>query len=219
MPPFPSLPDPARLRTALIADDHPIVRGGVASIVQDLGLEIIADVSTGPDAISAAKSYKPDLAVLDISMPDAQGSEVFLEIKKHSPRTRVAVYTGLSSSGLLSDLLAAGVDGLFLKQGDPSLLERGLYLVVQGAKFVSPDVVALLEERPPGPELSPRERQILNLVTRGMTNAEIGDQLNISPKTVDNHRTSLMSKLDVHSLSELLAYALREGLLDGSLQN
>ena len=209
----------ARPKTAVIADDHPIVRQAVADVVGDLGLQVVREASTGPDAIAAAKACQPDLVVLDISMPDAHGSEIFLEIRKQSPRSRIAVYTGLTSSGILSDLLTAGVDGLFLKQGDPALLARGLHMVVQGAKFASPDVVALLEERPPGPALSPRERQILNLVTRGLTNAEIGDQLGISPKTVDNHRTSLMSKLDVHSLSELLAYALREGLLDGAAQN
>ncbi|MEM1384965.1 MAG: response regulator transcription factor [Pseudomonadota bacterium] len=116
----------------------------------------------------------------------------------------------------MSELIASGVDGLFLKRGDPTTLFRGLQLVTEGGKFVAPDVVALLGERPPGPDLTMRERQTLSLVAQGLTNAEIAARLHISPKTVDKHRTSLMAKLDVHSMSELLAHALREGLLDAS---
>ena len=166
------------------------------------------------DAVRAARTRRPSLFVLDLSMPYARGVEVFVEIRRQSPETRIAVLTGMSSSGLLAELTSAGVDGLFLKRGDPSLLARGLRLVLEGAKFVSPDVVELLEARPPGPELSPRERQTLSLVAQGLTNAEIGERLHISHKTVEKHRTSLMAKLGVHSMSELLAHALREGLLD-----
>lgn len=207
-------------RTAVIADDHPMMRAGIAHVLTDYGdVDVLEQVENGLDAVRAARTCQPDLFVLDLSMPYARGAEVFVEIRRQSPETRVAVFTGLSSSGLLAELMAAGVDGLFLKKGDLSVLSRGLRLVLEGARFVSPDVMRLLDERPPSPELSPRERQTLSFVAQGLTNAEIGGRLHISHKTVEKHRTSLMSKLGVHSMSELLAHALREGLLEGVSQN
>ena len=179
---------------------------------------VLEEVANGLDAIRAAKTHRPDLFILDLAMPYAKGVEVFVEIRRQSPSSRIAVLTGLSSSGLLSELMAASVDGLFLKQGSADALAQGLNLVLQGGKFVSAEVMHHLEKRPPPPNLTLRERQTLSLVAQGYTNAEIGERLHISPKTVDNHRTNLMSKLGVHSMSELLAHALREGLLDSSRQ-
>lgn len=209
-----------RRRSAVIADDHPMMRAGIRAVLEGYGnVDILEEVATGLDAVRAARTRRPDLFVLDIAMPYARGLEVFVEIRRQSPASRIAVVTGLGASGLLAELVAAGVDGLFLKRGDPEVLERGLRLVLQGARFVAPDVVERLEARPPGPELSPRERQTLGLVAQGLTNAEIAGRLNLSPKTVEKHRTSLMQKLGVRSMSELLAHALREGLLDGHSQD
>ena len=207
-------------RHVVIADDHPIMRAAVKAMLAELGnIEVVEEIDNGPDAVHAAKTRKPDLVILDLSMPDASGPEIFLEIRRQSPDTKIAVLTGLSSTGVLSQLVADGVDGLFLKKGDMELVKQGLNLVLAGGKFVAPDVVALLEAGPPAVSLSARERQTLNYISRGLTNAEIAARLNISPKTVDKHRTSLMAKLDVHSMSQLLAYALREGLLDTALEN
>lgn len=208
------------VRTAVIADDHPMMLAAVRATIDAIpGVRVVEEVADGLAAVRAARVHRPDLFVLDLAMPYARGVEVFVEIRRHSPRTRIAVFTGLGASGLLSELMAAGVDGLFLKRGDPSVLARGLALVLDGAKFIAPDVIALLERRPPAPDLSARERQTLSLIAHGATNAEIGARLNISPKTVEKHRASLMAKLGVRSMSELLAHALREGLLDASSQD
>lgn len=207
-------------KTAVIADDHPMVRDAVRRILEGIGsVSVVEEVDNGLDAVRAARTHRPTLFVLDLAMPYARGLEVFLEIRRHSPASRIAVLTGLGSTGLLGELMAAGVDGLFLKRGDPGLMARGLGLVLDGARFVAPDVIALLETRPPPTALTPRERQTLALIAHGHTNAEIGHRLGISPKTAEKHRTSLMAKLGVRSMSELLAHALREGLLDASLED
>ena len=205
------------VRTAVIADDHPMMRDCVRRILSEFsGLAIVEEVDNGLEAVRAARVRRPNLFVLDLSMPYARGVEVFAEIRRQSPKTRVAVLTGVSSSGLLSELTAAGVDGLFLKKGDPAVLSRGLKLVLEGGKFIAPDVMKILSDRPAPPELTDRERQTLSLIAQGFTNGEIGDRLNISPKTVEKHRGSLMSKLGVNSMAQLLAHALREGLLDAT---
>jgi DNA-binding NarL/FixJ family response regulator len=180
-------------------------------------LDIVEEVEDGLEAVRAAHVRQPDLFVLDLSMPYARGIEVFIEIRRQSPNTRVAVLTGVSSSGLLSELIASGVDGLFLKRGAPEVLSQGLSLVLDGGKFISPDVVEILSERPAPPALTDRERQTLSFIAQGYTNAEIGHRLDISAKTVEKHRGSLMSKLGVNSMAQLLAHALREGLLDAAI--
>lgn len=212
------LPDAvAKKYSVVIADDHALMREGLRRIFDSFGnVEIVEEVTNGLDVIRAAKTRTPTLITLDLAMPYAHGADVLVEICRQSPSSRVAVVTGLASSALVAELTECGAHGLFLKTGSLDVLARGLRLVIEGGKFVAPEVVDLLESSPPPPELTRRERQTLSLIAQGMTNSEIADRLCISPKTVDKHRTSLMAKLGVHSMSELLSYALREGLLDAS---
>lgn len=177
-------------------------------------VDVVGEASTGVEAISLVKQFRPTVMSLDIGMPFAQGIDVFVEARRWSPDTKVIVFTGMTSRGLLSELVSAQVDGLFMKNGDLAHLTTAIPLILNGARVISPDVTAILEEVEDSPDLTPRERQILSLVARGSTNREIGERLGVSAKTIDNHRTNLMRKLGVHSVAELLAYALREGLLD-----
>lgn len=205
--------------TAVIADDHALVRAGIKEILGATGrVEVVAQAENGLEAISMVRQHKPDLLTLDIAMPYAQGIEIFGEVRRWSPDTRIVIFTGLTATGLLSELVAAGVDGLFMKRGDPAHLEDGIRLILRGAKVISPDVLELLEDKETNIELTDRERQILSLIATGCSNKEIAERLGVSLKTVDNHRTNLMRKLDVHSVAELLSYALREGLLDTAAQ-
>lgn len=205
--------------TAVIADDHALVRAGIKEILGATGrVEVVAQAENGFEAISMVRQHKPDLLTLDIAMPYAQGIEIFGEVRRWSPETRIIVFTGLTATGLLSELVAAGVDGLFMKRGDPAHLEDGIRLILRGAKVISPEVLELLEDKESNIELTDRERQILSLIATGCSNKEIAERLGVSLKTVDNHRTNLMRKLDVHSVAELLSYALREGLLDTAAQ-
>jgi DNA-binding NarL/FixJ family response regulator len=205
--------------TAVVADDHALVRSGIKDILRSTGrVGIVAEAENGIEAISLVRQQKPHLLTLDIAMPYAQGIEIYGEVRRWSPETRIVVFTGLTAVGLLSELVAAGVDGLFMKRGDPVHLENGIRLILRGAKVISPDVLELLEDKQTSVELTDRERQILSLIASGCSNKEIAERLGVSLKTVDNHRTNLMRKLDVHSVAELLSYALREGLLDTAAQ-
>jgi DNA-binding NarL/FixJ family response regulator len=204
-------------RTAVIADDHAILRQGVRQILELAGdIEIVGEAADGLEAISLVRQHRPALLTLDIAMPYAQGIEIFTEARRWSPETRIIAFTGMTSVNLLSELVTAGADGMFMKRGDPQRFADAVPLILNGAKVIAPEILELLENAPPPNELTARERQILGLVAQGISNKEIAERLGVSYKTVDNHRTNLMRKLEVHSVAELLSYALREGLLDTS---
>lgn len=211
-----SVPDSV---SAIIADDHAILRDGIKHILSAVnGITIVAEACDGLEAISLVRQHRPNLLTLDMAMPYAQGLEIYGEVRRWSPDTRIVVFTGLTSVGLLSELVAAGVDGLFMKRGDPARMREGIPLILRGGKVIAPEILEFLEADAPASELTARERQILSLVASGCSNKEIGVRLGVSHKTVDNHRTNLMKKLGVHSVAELLSYALREGYLDGAYQ-
>lgn len=205
--------------TVVIADDHALLRDGIAQIVASLDdLVVVGEAEDGLQAIAQVRQHQPSLLMLDIAMPYAQGIEIYTEVRRWSPETLIVVFTGLTSVRLLSELVSAGVDGLFMKRGDPQRLKESLPLILRGTKVIAPEILALLEANETTGELTARERQILALVAAGNSNREIAERLGVSPKTIDNHRTNLMRKLDVHSVAELLNYALREGYLDSSAQ-
>ena len=149
-------------------------------------------------------------------MPYSRGIEVFGEARRWSPETRIIVFSGMTSTGLLSELASAGADAIFLKREELETFSEAIPKVMSGQRILGPGVRELLESTSNIDMLTARERQILSLVAQGLNNREIGERLGVSAKTVDNHRTNLMRKVNVHSVAELLALALREGLLDAS---
>lgn len=200
---------------AIIADDHAIVRRSLAEILGNIGgTEVVAEAENGIETIALVKQHSPDLLLLDAAMPLARGIQVYGEARRWSPNTRIIVVTGFTSTAMLADWMAAGVDGLFLKSAQPSEMEQGFAQVLDGGKFVSQEVADKLAAEPDREELTGREREVLSLIAAGNQNTAIGEKLFISPKTVEKHRASLMAKLRVNSVSSLLTYALREGLLD-----
>jgi len=200
---------------AIIADDHAIVRRSLADILAQIGgVEIVAEAENGIETIALVKQHTPNLLLLDAAMPLARGIQVYGEARRWSPETRIIVVTGFTSTAMLADWMAAGVDGLFLKSAQPEEMEQGFAQVLAGGKFVSHEVAEKLAAQPDREDLTDREREVLALIAAGHQNAAIGDKLFISPKTVEKHRASLMAKLGVNSVSGLLTYALREGLLD-----
>ena len=204
----------------VIADDHTIVRTGLRtaletpSLLDGLTLRVVAEAGDGLAAIAAAKQHQPDLLLLDVAMPYAGGVEVLIEVRRWSPKTRVVVLTGITATGLIADLIDAGVDGLFSKGADNHELFSRLPLILHGGRHIASDFVDPLEAPPSRPHLTDRERQTLNMIIAGRSNKEIAAGLGISIKTVDKHRTSLMQKLEVTSVAQLLARALKEGLID-----
>ena len=175
---------------------------------------MVAEAADGLEAIAETRKHRPDLLMLDVQMPLAGGVEVLIEVRCWSPDTKIVVLTGVVAVGLVSSLVEVGVDGLFSKADDNSELYQRLPGILRGQRYVAKSFVESLNEAPDPGLLTARERQILNMILSGQTNKEIAEALGISAKTVDKHRTSMMQKVGVHSVSQLMAYALREGLID-----
>ncbi|WP_299879912.1 response regulator transcription factor [uncultured Cocleimonas sp.] len=206
--------------TAIIADDHQIVRQGLRvaletkGLVERKGISVVAEAENGFEAIAEVKTHKPHVLLLDIAMPLAGGAEVVNDIQRWSPDTKIVVLTGINAPGLVCNLLDAGVDGMFSKGSDMQELYEKLPLIIRGTRYIAQSFVDLMESYNNSQSLTEREKQTLNMIIAGKTNKEIANILVISPKTVDKHRTSLMNKLNVHSIAELITYALRNGLID-----
>lgn len=207
--------------TVVIADDHQIVREGLKAALSEpgrvieQGFEIVAECDNGMDAIVAMKVHDPDLAIIDVQMPLVNGVEAIIEIRRWRPRCKVIALTGVTAPGLLRQLVDANVDGLFAKQADVTRLYDEIPNILGGATFFDQIFRTALSQVSEGSgSLTGREQQTLNMIVRGLSTAEIGASLGISPKTVEKHRTSLMAKLQVKSVAQLLALALKDGLID-----
>lgn len=206
-------------RTVIIADDHALVRNALKQVIEKIdNTSVVGEADHGLEAITLAKTLKPTLMILDSAMPLARGMEVFGEVKRWTPQTRTAVVTGFTAKGHLADWVASGIDGLFLKTCPPAEMQKGFALILNSGSYFSDAVMQVLESAADMPALTLRERQILHHVAAGQSNKEIADRLCISAKTVDNHRSRMMSKIGVHTTAQLLAYALKEGLLDQNSQ-
>ena len=210
--------------TAVIADDHQLVREGLRlalekpKLITAQGIEVVAEAENGFEAIAEVKHLQPDILFLDIAMPMAGGAEILLDIRRWSPATKVIVLTGSNAPGLVCRLLESGVEGMFSKGEPLLLLYDKLPLILQGGHYVAEEFTKTLENFQLSEQLTDRERQVLTMVVAGKTNKLISEALSISPKTVDKHRTSLMNKLEVHSLAELIGFAIRHGMVPGVLQ-
>jgi DNA-binding NarL/FixJ family response regulator len=206
--------------TVVLADDHQIVRDGLRAslekpgVVEPHGLAVVGEASNGFEAIAEVKTHQPNLLILDMTMPLAGGAEVLVDIRRWSPNTIIVVLTGINAPGLISSLLESGVEGMFSKGAPLDELYQKLPLILRGGRYIADEFERVLVSHLAILELTDRERQILNMVVSGKSNKEIADLLSISPKTVDKHRTSLMNKLGVHSVTELMSFALKEGLID-----
>ena len=205
-------------QTAVIADDHAMIRQGIAQILASTGVEVVAQATNGLEAIALVRSHQPALLTLDIAMPYSRGIEVFGEVRRWSPDTRIIVFSGMTSAGLLSDLATAGAEAIFLKREEISAFTAAIPGILAGQRILGPGVEEILTAAAERENLTARERQVLSLVAQGLGNRDIADRLGVSTKTVDNHRTNLMRKVQVHSVAELIAYAVREGLMEASLE-
>ena len=197
--------------SVVIADDHELTVQGLHAAIASLpDFQVIAQAGDGLQAIALCKQHQPDIVVLDVAMPGATGLEAFAEIRRWSPRTRAIIVTGSATPGLFSALDQAGVDGLFVKNGPVEEICDGLVRIAAGERIISERATVPSSSSEP---LSSRELQVLQGIANGLTNAGIADHLAISPKTVDNHRTSLMRKMGVRSSAALVVQAVRDGLV------
>lgn len=199
----------------IIADDHAFTLQGMQRSLQSRReFTLLAATGKGVEAIALARRLRPDLALLDHAMPDANGLEVFSEIRRWSPETRSVIVTGSESAKTLQSLINAGVHGLFLKTQDPREICAGLIRVAGGEMVHAAPVLAILDTATNNSSITRREREVLLAISRGLSNPGIAQELSISPKTVESHRASLMRKLDVHSSAALIVRAVRDGLLN-----
>lgn len=211
---------PEKTCSAVIADDHAIIREAIRDLLAssaesvNLSYSVVATAENGLEAIAAVRAHRPDLLFLDISMPLASGADIIHDVRHWSPDTRIAVFTGISSAGLLAAVVEAGADGLFSKSHPARDMVAKLPLLLSGGRYVAAEFTELIRRGQQSEALTGRERQVLNMIVAGKSNKEIAGELYISPKTVEKHRASVMNKLEVHSVVQLMARALKDGLID-----
>ena len=209
----------------LLVDDHDIVRKGIKNLLEDhQGWQVCAEAKNGRQAISLALEHKPDVVVMDYSMPDLNGVEATRQIRNALPATEILVFTMHDSEDILQKALTAGARGYFVKSDESSQLADAVTALSRHKAFISTAVSgslvsAFLENanKPaPGSQeaLSPREREIVQLLAEGNSNKEIASKLFVSVKTVETHRATIMRKLEVNSIVELVHYAIRNKIVE-----
>jgi two-component system, NarL family, response regulator NreC len=210
----------------LLADDHTILRAGLKMMLNaQPDIEVVGEASDGRQVVVEAQRLLPDVILMDITMPEVNGIEATRQVKRRLPETRVLVLTMHENEEYLFQMLRAGAAGYMLKEAADTELISAIRVVSSGRFYLSPSAQTMMvsdylqrvhtgEERDSYGALTEREREILKLVAEGYTNAQIGERLFISPKTVDTHRTHIMDKLNLHSRAELVKYAMRRGLLE-----
>ena len=210
----------------LICDDHMMVRQGVHMVLQsEPDIELVAEAGRGEEAVNLALQHHPDVVIMDISLPDISGIEATRQIKAALPNTRVIGLTMHEEEPYVLELLKAGADAYIVKRSAASDLVSAIRSVVAGQAVLDPVVTRAvvsgyvsrggvgLTERDDNSILTPREKEILILVAEGNTNAEIAKRLYISEKTVQTHRSNILDKLNIHDRTELVRYAIRQGLI------
>ena len=201
-------------KTIIIADDHPFTAQGMRQNIEAGNVfKFVGEASNGIAAIALIKKIQPDCALLDLSMPGANGLEVFLEAKRWSPKTRFAIITGLSAATVFRQLYDAGIDGLFVKNSDAAIIHEGLMKMMQGHRIISKEAQKAIDSSNHEINLSKRELEVLQALAKGQTNREIAETLGVSPKTIDTHRTNLLRKMEVKSTAALLVKAMRDSLI------
>lgn len=212
----------------LLAEDHNVVREGLRLLLSaQPDIEVIGEATTGREAVALARDRCPDVAVLDITMPDLDGVQATNLIRVECPQTQVLILTMHESDAYFFRALEAGAAGYVLKKAASEDLINAVRAVARGEAFFYPSLARKLLDNylvhtqskpPPGPpgyeELSDREREIMFLIVRGLSNQEIADKLVISPSTVQTHRTHILQKLNLETTIDLVRYAIRHGLIE-----
>ena len=198
----------------LIADDHVFLRMGLATLFENTpGFAIAGEADDGEQAVRQTLRLKPDIVIMDLSMPVKDGIEATREIKSAAPETKILVLTTFATSDSISKVLAAGANGVILKNSPRDQLLASLQRVLAGEVALSDDVRAVLQNDPPVAALSSRQREILDMIVRGLSNHDMADLLGISVTVVKEHITSLYAKLGAANRTEAVAIALRKHLL------
>jgi len=209
----------------LLADDHKLMRSGLRLLLErQPDITVVAEADDGREAVEKTASLKPDVAVLDIAMPNLNGIEACLQITQSNPAIAIVMLSMHSDESYVLRALKAGARAYLLKDSAESDLVRAIHAVAEGKSFFSPAVSKVLLEdyvrklqRAGGEDsfdlLTPREREILQLIAEGKSNKDVANLLNLSVYTVETHRANLMQKLNLRSVPELILYAVRKGII------
>ncbi len=206
----------------LLADDHTIVREGLRSIIEhEMGMEVVALAGSGNAAVDLARAHRPEVVVIDITMPGMNGIEATRQILRELPSVKVIALSMHASKDIVSEMLKAGASAYLLKDSAVDELGLALKSVLSGKFYISPEitgtvvgdyVVRLTDESSSAPKLTGREREVLQLIAEGKSMKEIAAALKLSVKTIETYRQTLMNRLNIHNIAELTKYAVREGL-------
>jgi two-component system, NarL family, response regulator NreC len=209
----------------LIADDHTLLRNGICAILKDeQDMVIVGEANDGREAVRLAGQLKPNVVLMDIAMPLLNGLEATRQIKREHPEINVLVLTMYDNEEYFRKMLEVGASGYIIKRAAATELVAAIHAVHNGEAVLSPAITRLLledylnhdlrNEKDDPNALSSREREVLQLIAEGKTSREIAEILNLSVKTVQSHRTSLMQKLDLHDRGELIKYAIQKKIIE-----
>ena len=210
----------------LVADDHDIVRAGVSAVIQEQpGWEICGAAKTGREAVQLAASVRPDVVVMDMSMPELNGLDAAIQIKRQLPGAEILMFTAHETDDLIRQAFAAGMKSFISKTEAHHFLVEAIASLARHEPFITARVSEILfsnlahtdgrrEEVEPGQRLSARERQIVQLIAEGKSNKELADALGISVRTAEAHRASILRKLKLDSVAGLVRYAIRNKLIE-----
>jgi DNA-binding NarL/FixJ family response regulator len=212
---------PATTTSILLADDHAVVRNGFRHILEaEWDFKVVGEASNGREALELAESLLPDVIVMDVTMPELNGIEATRRILKSCPKIRILALSMHKDSVYVREILRAGARGYLLKDSSQQDFLAAVRAVAVGKGWLSPEVSdAVLEDyrkhvTNPIDLLSSREREVLQMIAESKTNKEIASTLNLSVYTVEAHRGRIMEKLNLHSIGELVRFAMRNGLID-----
>jgi DNA-binding NarL/FixJ family response regulator len=207
----------------LIVDNHALVRAGFRSLIQSIeAIEVVAEAGDGQEALRLVELHRPDIVLMDIAMPIVNGLEATAQMTKDFPQVHVVILSMYANEEYVYQALRAGAKGYVLKDSGTSELELALQAIARGETYLSPTVSKYVVEdyvrrvaSEPNPleQLTPRQREILQLIAEGKSTKEIADRLYISTKTVETHRVQLMERLNIHDVAGLVRYAIRKGLV------
>jgi DNA-binding NarL/FixJ family response regulator len=207
----------------LLADDHALVRAGLRALIAEMGMEVVAETGDGQEAVRLIGETRPDVALVDISMPGLNGLEVAARAAKQNAATRVVILSMHVDDEFVRRALVAGASGYLLKNADRGEFELALRAVSRGETWLSPEIsrrvaaaYAQGAQAPPDSAsevLTPRQREVLQLIAEGLSSKEIACRLDLAAKTVETHRAELMQRLGIHGVAGLVRYAIRVGLV------
>ena len=211
------MPDPIRI---LIVDDHAVVRKGLAMVLRlEPGFEIVGEAENGRVGLASAKNLDPDIVLVDLVMPEMDGQEMALALRKSNPKIKVMMLTGTEVDDRVYDLIAAGIEGYVLKNIEPGELVRAIHAVVHGEAYLHPDVMKKIvgqmqQQHTPSVLLTPRELEVLEWMSTPNTYRQIAKQLSVSEETIRSHAKNILEKMKQPNRAQAVLAAMRLGIID-----